>query len=119
MMIEEKVYNALKNNTDITNLVDTRIYPNVIPENTTYPCISYQTISNRDITTLGNEQPTLNFKRMQINIWSKKYGTCKVLEGYVKDSIYGVFARVQDVRDENDKELKIFGTSLDIISSNK
>lgn len=118
-MIEQKVYEALKNNANITSLVGTRIYPSVIPETTTYPCISFETISNRDITTLNNDLPTLNYKRIQINIWAKTYGNCKLLEGYVKEAIYGVKGRFQDTRDIPDKELKIFGTSIDILINNK
>lgn len=118
-MIEQKVYDSLKNNTDITDLVGTRIYPSAIPEEADYPCMSFTTIGNRDITTLKNDMPTLNFKRLQVSIWAENYGTCKLIEGYIKDSIYGIGGRTQDIRDSVDRDSKIFGTSVDIIINNK
>ena len=125
-LIEERVYNLLKNDSSVANLVGTRIYPVVIPEKTTYPCISFQTISDRGITTLGNDLPTLNFKRIQINIHSKTYGNCKVLEERIKTITYTqnsngdvVLGRVESVRDNNNSELEIFTTNMDIIVNNK
>lgn len=125
-LIEERVYNLLKNDASIASLVGTRIFPVIIPEQTTYPCISFQTISDRGITTLNNDLPTLNFKRIQINIWSETYGNCKVLEERIKTIVYtqnsnadSIQGKVESVRDTNDKELKIFSTSLDILTSNK
>lgn len=120
-MIETRLYNTLKNDTDITDLVDDRIFPIVIPEKTDYPCISYQSISDRDITTMNNDLPTLNFKRLQINIWSKSYLECKDLESKVRNAIYlgEIKGRVESSRDEEDSKLKIFGISFDIIANNK
>ena len=125
-LIEQRVYDLLKNDATVASLVGTRIYPVVIPEQTTYPCISFQTISDRGITTLNNDLPTLNFKRIQINIWSATYGNCKVLEERIKTIVYTqnsnadyIEGKVETVRDTNDQELKIFGTSLDILTNNK
>jgi hypothetical protein len=125
-LIEQRVYDLLKNDSSVAGLVGTRIYPVVIPEQTTYPCISFQTISDRGITTLNNDLPTLNFKRIQINIWSETYGNCKILEERIKTIVYTqnsnadtINGKVETIRDTNDKELKIFSTSLDILMNNK
>lgn len=125
-MIEQKVYDLLRNDTQITALVGTRIYPMILPLKVTYPCISFQTISDRGITTLNNDLPTLNYKRIQVNIWSKTYGNCKVLEERIKTVVYTqnsngdiVMGKVESIRDTNDSELHVFGTSLDLLLNNK
>lgn len=120
-LIEQQLYELLRDDAAISAVVSTRIFPVTIPEQTIYPAISYQTISNRDITTLNYDNPDLNFKRIQINIWSDKYPDVKNLETLIKTAIYtGTFSgRVESIRDINDKELKIFGASIDIIASNK
>jgi len=120
-MIEELLTAQLLADTDITDEIGDRLYPVSIPEKTEYPCISYQTISNTDATTLNKDEPTLNFKRIQINIWAKNYSDCKTLEGLIKSSIYNgtLKAGVENIRDTPADKLKIFGTSLDIIANNK
>jgi len=120
-MIENRLYNTLSNDTDITDLVGTRIFPVAIPEKTDYPCISYQTISNTDTTTMNNDLPTLNFKRLQVNVWSDKYSEVKTLELLVRNAIYTgeIKGRVEAIRDNNDSELKIFGINIDISANNK
>jgi hypothetical protein len=117
--VEQKLYNALSNNGTLTALVGDRIFPVVIPEKTAYPCISYQTISNRDITDMSYSEPTLNFKRIQINIYDDEYGKVKNLRDIVKTEIYANVGRVESERDNEDDKLKIFGVSLDIIANNK
>lgn len=125
-LIEERLYNLLKNDTQIAALVSTRIYPMILPLKVTYPCISFQTISDRGITTLNNDLPTLNYKRIQVNVWSKTYGACKVLEARINTVVYTqntngdiVMGKVESVRDTNDSELHVFGTSLDLLLNNK
>ena len=41
MEIGKAIYNILSNNSDIVNLVDTRIFPNVAPQTTEFPFIIY------------------------------------------------------------------------------
>lgn len=125
-LIEQRIYDLLSNDTQIIAVAGDRIYPVAIPEQTDYPCISFETISNRDVTTLDNILPGLNYKRIQINIWSKTYGNCKVLEERIKTIVYEqntngdrVNGKIESIRDTNDKELKIFGTSLDALVNNK
>lgn len=119
--IEQKLYTSLTTNSDITNLTSLRIYPVAIPESTDFPCISYQVISNRHISDLNHSKPTLEFKRIQLNIWSENYEEVKTLEEYSLEAIYNgdIKGHIENSRDLVDKELKLFGVSLDLIASNK
>lgn len=119
--IEQRVYDTLSNDTSITALTALRIYPVVIPETTVYPCISYQVISGREISTLNHDLPTLRFKRIQINIWAEKYPEVKALEDLVTNALYTgeIKGHVENYRDAEDKELKIFGSSIDFVANNK
>lgn len=67
-MIVTSLYNYLSNTAGITALVSTRIYPVVLPQNATYPAITYQVISTPIIHTVeGCSAPNTN---MQIDCWS-------------------------------------------------
>ncbi len=125
-MIEQEIYDLLKNDSEVVDFVDNRIYAVSLPEQTAYPSISFQTISDRAITTMHNDLPNLNFKRIQVNIHSRTYGNCKVLEERIKKIVYDgnsngdkVSGRVESVGDRSDPELELFGTRLDLLVSNQ
>lgn len=45
MVIEEALYYHLVNDTDVSALISTRAYPNVIPQDASLPALAYQVIS--------------------------------------------------------------------------
>lgn len=119
--IEQRLYTSLSSNSDITDLTQLRIYPISIPENTDFPCISYQVVSGRAISDMNYSVPTLKFKRIQVSIWSRNYAEVKSLEDIVTDTIYSgsIKGHIENYRDMVDTELKLFGVSLDFIANNK
>lgn len=120
-IIEERLFDTLTTDTDIVALVGNRVYPVIVPEQTEYPCISYQVISGKAISTLSHDLATLKFKRIQINIWAEDYSQVKELEDLVTDAIYTgvVKGHTENYRDLNDSELRLFGSSLDMVANNK
>lgn len=67
MMLEEALYAYLVNQTALTALVATRLYPEVIPQNSVLPAIAYRRVSTLPITSRdgGGE---LRQVRMQFDV---------------------------------------------------
>lgn len=90
------IYNILNSSSNVTNLVSSRIYPLRVPQNTSFPCITYQTISNVPINTKSG------FKtyqaRTQVNAFANNYSSChevaSAVRGALSDVIYGTYGDV-------------------------
>ena len=70
----EAVYHILSNNSALTNLVSTRIYPLRLPIDTDYPAITYQLISDVPVNTKTGRAKYFN-ARIQINCFAKDGST--------------------------------------------
>ena len=83
-MLEEALYTYLTSQTALTALVATRIYPEVIPQNSALPAIAYQRVSTLPITSRdgGGE---LRQVRLQFDVLAPEVKTVwqvtTVLEG--------------------------------------
>jgi len=88
-MIEQGLYDLLSSDQALSQLVGARIYPVLIPEETTYPAITYQGVT-------GSVKPSVDGrayseKSIQIDAWGNTYGDIKcvqaalhrILDGYV------------------------------------
>lgn len=70
-VLEEGVYARLSGSTGVTSIVSTRIYPEELPQNPTYPALTYQRISGNShfhqtgLTGLGEG-------RIQVTCWAQK-----------------------------------------------
>jgi len=83
MNIAPAVFELLRNDTSITDVVSERIYPDQIPQNVPYPAlVHYKT--DVEISTVKGA-PTTNYKiRWQIDIYSEKYGESADLAENIK-----------------------------------
>jgi len=85
-MIEQEIYKLLSGDTDITDLVSTRIYPWVREQADGLPAITYQMISNiynADINGLNGFVEA----RVQINCFASTIIAAAQLANVVKNSI--------------------------------
>jgi len=96
MSIESALVTYLESKTEITNLVSTRIYPVLAPQNTTSPYITYQMISDSpNYCTSGDAK--LNEARIQINAFDEiasgatgnSYKTVKQIQEALRDVLSG------------------------------
>jgi hypothetical protein len=85
-MIENKIYACLVADTTIARIVNTRIYPLVMPQNPTLPAITYQRISNNPLNGLAGYLGMYN-PHIMINSWGTAYDVVKELAEDVHDSI--------------------------------
>jgi len=82
-MIEQELYTHLKEN--VTS-VNTRIYPQIMPEDCTKPAIVYSVSFDGDIQTLGCVVGK-NI-RFQIDLYSESYSEVKTIKEEIKSSLY-------------------------------
>ncbi len=82
MTIEEALYSYLKGYAGLAALVSTRIYPLILPQDSTFPAVTYQRISGPRIHTMGND-PGLAYPRFQVSCWGKTYASAKAVAAQV------------------------------------
>ena len=56
MIVGKAIYNILSNTTAITDIVGTKIYPEIAPQNETQPYIVYSIVSNNPVETKAEER---------------------------------------------------------------
>lgn len=71
-MIEQGIRAMLIADSDVVALVGTRIYPGILPQGPSYPCISIWPISQNDNVTLRT-LPDLKWSRLQIDSWAQTF----------------------------------------------
>lgn len=76
-MIEAGLTTLLSANAPLQALIGSCLYPVFVPENTAYPCISYQAVSATSEYALdGSSERT---KRLQFDVWGRNYADCKAV----------------------------------------
>ena len=86
MSIETTLYGALSGAAGVTNLVSTRIYPQVAPDSAATPYIVYQVIVGM-AHNLTNGAPASERKVIQINCISNSYANAKAIAEAVKAAL--------------------------------
>lgn len=79
MEINEALYSYLASYPNLTSLVSNRIYPDVLPQNTPYPAITYQDISETEIDTFNQPASTLMMPVYQFNCWGSTRASAKAV----------------------------------------
>jgi len=81
--IEYAVKYLIQQDATLLGLVSTRIYPNPLPENPTYPSIGYQQISDVNHSShSGSSQ--LATTRLQLDVWHNTYDAAKTVRDNLK-----------------------------------
>lgn len=69
-MIEDAIQTRLSAVAALTNIVDTRIYYGQLPQNPTYPCVSYHLISEKPEHAMGADTGVVR-ARVQVDSWGR------------------------------------------------
>ena len=96
MTIEEALSAYLNSKTEITNIVGDRIYPIVLPQNPTYPALTYFKVSGP-----AWHDVDIAYPRFQLSSWGEDYADVKVLAGAVKEVMQrfkGIMGGAQGVK---------------------
>jgi hypothetical protein len=81
MTIESQVYEALK------VLAGSQVYPDVAPEGTLPPYITYQAVGGQPINYLTGEKPGRRNARMQVSVWAATRLGAASLAQQVEDAL--------------------------------
>ncbi len=94
-MIEQGIEQRLMADAGVSALVGNRIYPVVLPENCSYPAITYQLITSHE--TYTNDGPLGEVRaRIQIDSWGKRYGQVKAVAQAVRVALNGFTGQLPD-----------------------
>lgn len=87
-LIEEALYSRLQAVNGVTNLVSTRVYANAVPQNVTYPCVSYQHIASPRDYAMGGQTGLVD-ARVQVNSWAESYSGVKAVAEQIRLALSG------------------------------
>lgn len=121
MSIGSLVRTALTGNSGVSTLVGSRVYPLLLPQEPTYPAISYQRISNTGQDGSSDRKES----RWQFDCWGTTYAASVSLSAAVKtaleeyhdaDQTPGIaWSRVVNELDDYDDEVDVFRIIVDVI----
>lgn len=98
--IEQAIYNILANTAGISALVGTRIYQVKMPDNVTFPAISYQTSYGSQIESFtgfsGLKNPVIS-----IDSWASSAGVAKDLAEKIRVALHGYSGTYGDITIDN------------------
>ncbi len=86
MTTESLLNDALK------TLVSNRVYPDVAPENTTRPYITYQQVGGEGVNFVDVTVPSKKHSRFQVNVWADTRAAAAALAIQVEDALRVVTA---------------------------
>lgn len=118
-MLESKIFSHLSTSTAIG--VSARIYPVRLPQEPTYPAITYQRISGGQENSFGG-YATLENPRMQIDVWADTYLAAKNAAEAVHTAMNGATAYRATLISDSDlyeSDIEIYRVSMDFSCWNK
>lgn len=87
MSIESALFTLLKDITAIKSGSISRVYPDVTPDNPTFPLIVYQVVGGRAYDYLERKIPDCEHYRVQISCWSRDVDERRALALAVRKKI--------------------------------
>ena len=126
MEIGKAIYNILSTTTNISNLVGTRIFPNVAPQTTTFPFIIYD-VNGVQPNDTKEGVSTLDTNDVMISCYSETYSEASRLAQYIRiamdrinEGTYGgeqiqssQFQSYNDIFDDTSDDAGIYRKALD------
>ena len=85
-MLEDSVYNLLSNDSSITDLVSTKIFPLAVSESVKEPYIIFQVLNIKREYTL-QDVIGLTVAKVQISCWSSKYFNAVTIREAVRNCL--------------------------------
>ena len=106
------VYTHLSGTAGITALVGKRVYANTLPQECSYPAITFSQISGERVITMGTVGGSgVGLPRIQVTCWAETYGGAHALADAVRittdgfsGSFGGTTVKAVILENENDTE---------------
>ncbi len=127
MFIEEALYSYLSGHAGLTNLVGTRIYPLVMPQNISLPAATFSKVSGPRVHAMQKDAG-MAYPRFQVSCWGITYKSTKEVAAQVRAALQdfkgtmggaggvvvgGVF--IQDENDLYEPGTHVYHVALDFI----
>lgn len=93
-MIEIGVVSLLEANSALTALIGTRLYPVLLPEVATYPCVTYNVVSSTNDYTFETKE--ISRKRIDFNCFGETYIDCKAVKQALRNVVDGYVGTLTD-----------------------
>lgn len=94
-MLEQGINALLQSATSITSIVGTGgIYPVLVPEGSSYPCLSYQVVTGASDFSLDGTFETE--KTIQFDAWGKAYADTKSIQNALHQLLDGFSGALAD-----------------------
>lgn len=82
-MIEQSIYEALRDHAGLSALISGRAYPQIMPQGGTFPAVTFSRISASPVNSLSGFSG-LDNGRFQVDVWGETYLGAKQVAGQVK-----------------------------------
>ena len=132
-MVEQGIYQEIAANSGVQAVIGNpaRLYPVLVPESPTYPCATYQVISDTPSYLLSASASRLNSMRIQVDTWDggpddASYGDAKAAQAAIRavlelfvgtlpdgTQVAGIF--VANAHDEYGQDARAYRTCTDYI----
>lgn len=111
MSVETIIFESLR------ALVNDRVFPDVAPEQTPRPYITYQQVGGESVNFIDSAVPSKKNGRFQINVWADSRLDAAPLSRLVEDTLRGITALQPTALGSPiaryDEETKLRGTTQD------
>lgn len=88
MYVEAALYNRLTGDPTVSGMVGLRVYPHLLPQNPTYPAITFNRVATVPVSVLTGAQE-MSFHTMQVSAWSPSYGTAHIVASGIRHALDG------------------------------
>ena len=113
MTVESDFYSLLSGNAGVTSKVSSRIYPDVLPENCTYPAIAFARVRTEPVLSISNVSFGADVD-LSVGCWAKTRTAADEAATAVEAAISGT-AFYRASRDAGyDPETGLFATTLTV-----
>lgn len=124
--IEEALYDGITGYSRISDLIDNRLYPLIMPQNPTYPAVVYSRVSERGLLMHDGPPPggsDVRQGRFQFDIYGDTYASVQDVAGELRAYLHGFVGEMGGVQisviihlntiDGLGEEVEIFRTTQD------
>ena len=127
MRAEKVVYTLLTGSSQVTALVGLKIYPGLIPQNTTMPALTYELVSGVDIAPINAQAGGVIMRsRVQISALARTYAEVKTIHEAIRGALLFKSGLISDVQvlaitreligsDERDDESGLYMQAVDYL----
>lgn len=86
MSVGKAIYNILSNDAGVTALVSTRVYPDTVPQEASFPYVAYTIVSTSPLNYKDGASP-LDEVSVQVDMYSRSYATTQDIAAAVRSAL--------------------------------